>query len=300
MTDPDDFQPDATSESGFDGDDLADPELGTSESGHPEADGPPDPQLDPAKSPGFDAEIESLADIEVGRDDVTIGTATPAELTVADTTPVADDGPAELLETLEAGPAPERRRAALALAEREPTDAAVDALAVRVREDSDPDVRQFAVEALGELGADIATTVAREALEDPNPWVRAEAVVVLDGRDRRAHADAIEARLEDEHHAVRRNALLSLSKHRGADLLETLLAFEDDDSERVREWVAELLGDFDDERARAALDRLREDDSDIVAEAAIHALDSDSDRRELFTGSTVPIDQPRHDVPPDL
>ncbi|MCU4716951.1 HEAT repeat domain-containing protein [Halapricum hydrolyticum] len=300
MTDPDDFQPDATSESGFDSDDLADPELGASESEHPEADGPPDPQLDPAKSPGFDAEIESLADIEVGRDDVTIGTATPAELTVADTTPVADDGHAELLETLETGPAPKRRRAALALAEREPIDAVVDALATRVHEDPDPDVRQFAVEALGDLGADVASTVAREALDDPNPWVRAEAVVVLDGRDRRAHADAIEARLEDEHHAVRRNALLSLSKHSGADLLETLLAFEDDDSERVREWVAELLGDFDDERARAALDRLRDDDSDIVAEAATHALDSDSDRRELFTRSTVPTDQPRHDVPPDL
>lgn len=300
MTDPDDFQPDATSESGFDSDDLADPELGVSEGEHPEADGPPDPQLDPAKSPGFDAEIESLADIEVGRDDVTIGTATPAELTVADTTPVADNGRTELLETLETDPAPDRRRAALALAEREPTDAAVDALAARVREDPDPDVRQFAVEALGDLGADVASTVAREALDDPNPWVRAEAVVVLDGRDRRGHADAIEARLEDEHHAVRRNALLSLSKHRGADLLETLLVFKDDDSERVREWVAELLGDFDDERARAALDRLREDDSDIVAEAATHALDSDSDRRELFTGSTVPTDQPRYDVPPDL
>ncbi|QSG13249.1 HEAT repeats containing protein [Halapricum desulfuricans] len=299
MTDRDEseFQPAPPSGSGFDADELTDPEIDLDPDGE---DGPPDPQLDPTKSPGFDEEVESLDDIDVGRDDVTLGEATPAQLTAADTTPVADDDSAALVETLETGAPPERQRAALALAERDPTDTAVNALADRARSDDDPDVRQFAVEALGELGVDAASTVAREALDDPNPWVRAEAVVVLDGLDRQAHAKAIEARLGDDHHAVRRNALLSMSKQCGAELLATLLGFVDDDSERVREWVAELLGGFDDERARSALERLRGDDSDIVAEAAAHALESDGDRRELFTGSTVPIDQPNHDVPPNL
>jgi len=295
--DESEFQPATPSESGFDADESTDPEIDLDSGGE---DGPPDPQLDPTKSPGFDEAVESLDDIDIGRDDVTLGEATPAELTAADTTPVADDDSETLVETLTTGAPSERQRAALALVDRDPTDAVIEALADRARQDDDPDVRQFAVEALGELGVDAASTVAREALEDPNPWVRAEAVVVLDGLDRQAHAAAIEACLDDDHHAVRRNALLSLSKQRGSELLETVLAFVDDDSERVREWVAELLGGFDDERARSALERLREDDSDIVAEAAAHALESDGDRRELFTGSTVPIDQPAHDVPPDL
>ena len=296
MTDRDEseFHP---SEPGFDTDGLDDPEIDLDSSGD---DGPPDPQLDPTKSPGFDDEVESLDEIDIGRDDVTLGEATPAELTAADTTPVADDDSETLIETLTTGAPSERQRAALALAERDPTDAVIKALADRARRDDDPDVRQFAVETLGELGVDAASTVAREALADPNPWVRAEAVVVLDGLDRQAYAAAIEACLDDDHHAVRRNALLSLSKQRGSELLETLLTFVDDDSERVREWVAELLGGFDDERARSALERLSEDDSDIVAEAAGHALESDGDRRELFTGSTVQIDQPTRDVPPDL
>ncbi|MEF8881190.1 MAG: HEAT repeat domain-containing protein [Halapricum sp.] len=263
-------------------------------------DGPPDPQLDPTRSPGFNDDIESIEDIEVGREDVTIGDATPSELTAADTAPVADDGVSDLLETLADGDAADRRRAALALSDREASEQVTTALAGAVRDDPDPDVRQFAVEALGELSADCLSDVARDALTDENPWVRAEAVVVLDSHGRQAHSDLIEDCLEDDHHAVRRNAIVSLAKHREEDLLETLLQFVEDDSERVREWVAEFLGGIDDERARDGLNALTGDDSDIVAEAAANALDSDAERRELFTESTVPTDTSRLDTPPSL
>ena len=264
------------------------------------AEGPPDPQLDPTVSPGFAAGVESFEDIDVGREDVTIGEATPAEMSAADTSPVADDAVADLLETLEDGAVAERRRAALALGEREPSEAAIDGLVDAALEDSDGDVRQFAIESLGELGVDCAPDIARAALEDDDPWVRAEAVVVLDGQDREAQAEIIETCLDDDHHAVRRNALVSLAKHRGDDLLDTLCSMADDDSERVREWVAEFLGEFDDERARETLEILTQDDSDVVAEAAAHALDSDGERRELFVDSTTPTDPAGRTRPPDL
>ncbi|MFQ3293784.1 MAG: HEAT repeat protein, partial [Natrialbaceae archaeon] len=185
-----------------------------------------------------------------------------------------------------------------ALADRAASERVTGALSRTVRDDPDPDVRQFAVEALGKLQADGVSDVARDALADENPWVRAEAVVVLDNHDRRGHADVIEDCLTDNHHAVRRNAIISLAKHRGADVLETLLAFADDDSERVREWVAEFLGGIDDDSARDALNELTADESDIVAEAAANALDSDADRRELFTESITSTDPSRRDAPP--
>lgn len=265
-----------------------------------DGEGPPDPQLDPAVSPGFDDEIESLSDIEVGRDDITIGEATHAEMAAADTSPVADDDVRELLVTLEHGSVAERRRAVLALGEREPTQPAVAALVDAALGDDDTDVRQFGVESLGELDPPSLPDVARAALADENPWVRAEAIVVLDHHDREAHAAVIESRLADDHHAVRRNAMVSLAKHRGAEMLETLLAMADDDSERVREWVAEFLGGIDDDRARSALESLTDDDSDIVAEAATHALDSGADRRELFVDSTTATDPAGRTTPPDL
>jgi hypothetical protein len=309
MSDPDDdrdFQPDVSTNSVFDrsvgdevdSDEVLDIEVTTDGNVERTDDGPPDPQLDPTQSPGFGNDVESAEDIDVGREDVTLGEATPSELTAADTAPVADDSVRDLLETLDDGDVADRRRAALALADREASERVTGALSSAVRDDPDPDVRQFAAEALGKLQADGVSDVARDALADENPWVRAEAVVVLDNHDRRGHADVIEDCLADNHHAVRRNAIVSLAKHRGADVLETLLAFVNDDSERVREWVAEFLGGIDDDRARDALNELTDDESDIVAEAAANALDSDADRRELFTGSIASTDPSRRDAPP--
>ncbi len=73
----------------------------------------PDPQLDPERSPGLHTDIEALEDIEVSREDVTIGEATPEELAASDTEPVADDAVASLLSDIEHGAKTDRRRAAL-------------------------------------------------------------------------------------------------------------------------------------------------------------------------------------------
>lgn len=249
-------------------------------------DGPPDPQLHPENSPGFDADPEGLEDIEVDRD-VTIGEASLAELAASDTEPVEDEAVADLLSTLADDDAVARRRAALALSERDRTDAVVRGLCRAAATDADADVRQFAVESLAKLGGAAAEETARASADDENPWVRAEAVVALDRLDRCAHADRIADALGDDHHAVRRNAAISTFKRRGEDALSDLLELTDDPSERVREWAAHLLGGIDADRAHAELERLAaEDESSIVRETAVRARDVDAGSfRRQFSGA---------------
>lgn|GEM_PF-286871 len=258
------------------------------------ADGPPDPQLDPTRSPGVGGGGPAgLADIEVSRD-VTIGAATPADLTVSDTAPVADETTRSLLVRLMGDEAVERGRAALALADRAASERVVSALARAARTDDDADVRQFAVEALGRLAdesvdattVETAEAVSLAATRDDDPWVRAEAVVALDRLDRAAHADRLAAALADEHHAVRRNALISLFKRDGEAALDALLDGATDPDDRVREWAAHMLAGVDDARATAALRRLCADDVELVAVTARHSLSVDSARfRRRFTGA---------------
>ncbi|EMA48666.1 MULTISPECIES: HEAT repeat domain-containing protein [Halococcus] len=247
----------------------------------------PDPQLDPRKSPGFDHTLDSLADIEVGRD-VTLGEMTPDELTASDTDPVADASARELLADLEDGSKTERRRATLALAETDGSAAVVNALSQIALGDDDSDVRQFAIESLAKLRADDAGDVALAiSHDDEDPWVRAEALVALDRIDREGYAERMEAALKDDHHAARRNALISLFKVRGEDIEDDAIEMATDPSERVREWAAHVLGGIDDDRARRTLEGMAtSDDSDIVALTARHARSVDPDRfRRRFTGA---------------
>ncbi|WP_254546346.1 HEAT repeat domain-containing protein [Halomarina pelagica] len=249
-------------------------------------DGPPDPRLHPERSPGFGEHPGGLAAIEVDRD-VTIGEASPEELSVSDTTPVADRDAEALCRTLEGGSVVERRRAALALADAGADDGRVGRALAGAASDDDPEVRQFAVESLGKRGGEVAADAARRLVDDPDPWVRAEAVVTLDRLDRAAHRDRIEDALDDDHHAARRNATISLFKLRGEGALDVLLERADDPSERVREWAVHLLGGVDDDRARVTLDAAAEsDESDLVRATAARALEVDPGSfRRQFSGA---------------
>ncbi|WP_440991609.1 HEAT repeat domain-containing protein [Haloarchaeobius baliensis] len=251
-------------------------------------DGPTDPRVHPEQSPGFGEEPAGLEDIEVDRD-VTIGEATPRELQATDISPIADEAVAEKVGRLQDGDVVDRRRAALALGEEEPTDVVVDALVHLGLQDDDGDVRQFAVESLGNLGGERAGEAAVATLDDPNPWVRAEAVVALDRIDRVTFEDRVEDALDDEHHAVRRNAAVSLFKSRGEAMLETLLEQSRDESERVREWAVHLLAGVDDERADQRLRAVAGDDTEpkVVRSTAARSLDADPGKfRRQFTGGT--------------
>jgi HEAT repeat protein len=250
-------------------------------------DGPTDPRVHPERSPGFGEDHGGLEDIEVSRD-VTIGEATPRELQATDVTPVAAADAAEKIADLREGDVVERRRAALALAE-ESDPAIVDALVEFGLSDPDDDVRQFAVEALGELGGERAGNAAVATLDDPDPWVRAEAVVALDRIDRREYEPYLEGAVDDDHHAVRRNAAVSLFKLRGEDTLGILLEQSRADSERLREWAAHLLAGVDDERAEARLRELAADEGEpkVVRSTAARSLEADPGKfRRQFTGGT--------------
>jgi len=251
-------------------------------------DGPTDPQVHPEASPGFDEDPDGLEDIEVSRD-VTIGEASLRDLASSDTAPLEGATTEERLALLVRGDAVERRRAALSLAEGERTEDAVEALVRVARTDEDDDVRQFAVEALGKLGGDRAAEGALAVTRDEEPWVRAEAFVALDRLDRRTHADRIDAGLEDDHHAVRRNAAISTFKRRGEDALSDLLALVEDPSDRVREWAVHMLGGVDDDRAREALRAVIEDDSepDLVRTTAARALEVDPGAFRRGFGGTI-------------
>lgn len=268
-----------------------------------DSDGPPDPNLAPGRSPGAGVAIDGLDEIEVTRDDIEIGEADPADLTAADTEPLADESTESIVSDLQNGPAHDRKRAAIALADRRPDESVLAALASSARSDSNADVRQFAVEALADLGGPAVSDVVLEATTDDDPWVRAEAIVALDELDRQAFVDELEEALEDEHPAVRRNALVSLWKVHGVEMTDTLLSFVDDESDRVREWVATLLGSIDEPRAQTALRKLGKDPHDIVATTAVDALKSDDTDAggvdDVATRSRSPEQSP-HDIPPDL
>ena len=267
---------------------MRDHDHGCSRDAEEATDGPTDPQVHPEASPGFDEDPDGLEDIEVSRD-VTIGEASLRDLASSDTAPLEGATTEERLALLVRGDAVERRRAALSLAEGERTEDAVEALVRVARTDEDDDVRQFAVEALGKLGGDRAAEGALAVTRDEEPWVRAEAFVALDRLDRRTHADRIDAGLEDDHHAVRRNAAISTFKRRGEDALSDLLALVEDPSDRVREWAVHMLGGVDDDRAREALRAVIEDDSepDLVRTTAARALEVDPGAFRRGFGGTI-------------
>jgi len=145
----------------------------------------------------------------------------------------------------------ERRDAAVGLVE-----AAADgldpetgqALSKRVRVDEDADVRQFAVEALGEAGK--RTKAIEDALEDDDPWVRAEAVVA---RSRTAPEDieTLQNCLDDDSGWVRRNAVIALGKVGAADQSELVDRIRNDSHPPVREYAAQFLGEVADDTDEA-------------------------------------------------
>ncbi|WP_435064346.1 HEAT repeat domain-containing protein [Halobaculum sp. EA56] len=157
--------------------------------------------------------------------------------------------PAEDEQSLRAGlRAPEaatRRDAALGL-----VDAAADGLAgetvsrlaERAERDDDPDVRQFAVEALGVAGADAAAVAP--ALDDANEWVRAEAVVALARAAPEAAGERLRAALADDSGFVRRNAVVALAKTGAADAETLRERLKEDPHAGVREYAAKYLATF--------------------------------------------------------
>ncbi|MFC7323454.1 HEAT repeat domain-containing protein [Halorubrum rutilum] len=144
-----------------------------------------------------------------------------------------------------------RRDAALGLVDASTDgldEATVARLAERVEADADPDVRQFAAEALGAAGAPAATVAP--ALTDADEWVRAEGVVALSRaaarRDDGGDVDVgerLRAALDDDSGAVRRNAVIALAKTGRVDPGTLRDRLKRDSHAGVREYAARYLAD---------------------------------------------------------
>lgn len=159
----------------------------------------------------------------------------------------------------------ERRDAALGLVDAAASDlatATVEALAGRARRDDDADVRQFAVEALGVAAA--GRPVIEDALDDAEPWVRAEAVVAL-SRAADGLPDALRRGLDDDDGWVRRNALIALGKAEALDAATLRARLKDDPHPPVREFAAGYLAETPGEVAET-----------VTALAAVLARDPDA------------------------
>lgn len=189
---------------------------------------------------------------------------------------------AELREALDAARARVRQDAAIALVEAAESgieQATLDALKERV-DDEDPEVRQFAVEALGIAGS--APDVVRTALDDPEPWVRAEAVVAL---SRAGGPDTLlRSAMADDSGWVRRNAVIALGKRGKVDQSTLVDCIKTDPHPAVREFAAQFLGevaeDIDEaERILAAL-LAREPNAFVRAKAAESLGQLGTDRAE--------------------
>lgn len=193
------------------------------------------------------------------------------------------DDETELRRALTADRARTRRDAALALvdlAEDGLADETVQVLGERAGEDSEADVRQFAVEALGL--ADGGSDAIAAALDDPEPWVRAEAVVAL-SRTVETVGPLFEA-LDDESGWVRRNAVIALGKRGEVDQSTLVECIKTDPHPPVREFAAQFLGSVaeDVEEAERILAALlaREANAFVRAKAAESLGELGTDRAE--------------------
>ena len=220
--------------------------------------------------------------------DITLGTARAEDYSAADTDPVSDASIKDLREMLDDPSPPKRRRATLALAERDVGPDVVETLESMALSDPDDDVRQFAIEAVAKCYGN--PDLAREVLEtDDDPWVRAEAAVALDRLDRTGNEAYFEELLDDEASGVRRNALISLARLRGDDARNHIVDAVDDPDDRVREWATKLLGTFDDDPdADQVLKSVLEDEEevDIVRETAARSLGATGEDVEELVDQT--------------
>jgi HEAT repeat protein len=141
----------------------------------------------------------------------------------------------------------ERADAALGLvdasaeAETDLSSETITALSERVRDDPADDVRQFAVEALGNAG--VGTEAIRDALDDANEWVRAEAVVACSRAVGVEAAETLREALDDDGGHVRRNALVALGKFDAVDAETLLDRLKHDPNSGVREYAAAFLAE---------------------------------------------------------
>ena len=140
----------------------------------------------------------------------------------------------------------------------------------------DPDVREHALDTLGDDGSPDAVEILLNALAtDPDASVRGTAACNLGPI---GTADAMAALLQavtcDTAEHPRSEALWALRQYHHPDVLATLLAeiARPKRSRIPRQEVARQLGDYDDERSVEGLGRLMQDEDVFVRDSAAKSL----------------------------
>jgi HEAT repeat protein len=144
-------------------------------------------------------------------------------------------------------------------------------------------IRVLALRALSRLG-DAAVPTLREALTDPDPHIRVEAVRGLDDN---GIADAsIQAALKDGYIGVGIAAAKSLARHQGAGALEALIEFAFLNDGTHRREVGQMLGLHAPQEALNRLIELASDDTRlrervVVIDALAEVITATDQSREL-------------------
>lgn len=145
-------------------------------------------------------------------------------------------------------------------------------IAVLKDEESNENVRQGAVEALGQIGDSRAVELLIAVLEDKSVSVRIEAAKALGHIGDVRAVDSLIIPLKDEYSSYMPNAALEALVKIGVPAIEPLIVALDDKSASARKRAAEALGQIGDSRAVEPLIVPLRDKSSYVHHAAIEAL----------------------------
>jgi len=142
-------------------------------------------------------------------------------------------------------------------------------------QNSNPNIRELALDKIGTLKPDNAFEIIVPFLSDPNPEVRGTAACNLgDIGDIRTVSHLIESARQDFEDQVRSEALSALENYRSPEILKCLIdeVYRDKRSRRPRQIVAQQLQYYNDEKAVDALIILLMEDEDVYVR--IFASDS--------------------------
>ena len=142
-------------------------------------------------------------------------------------------------------------------------------------QDSDPEIREAALDEIGTLNPPNALELIEPFLSDKSAQVRATAACNLgDIQNQEAIVYLISAARQDDDAEVRFQALSALAEYHRVDILNALIdeVFHGEPLRMTRQAVASQLGNYDDEKAIDALITLLQDNDSHVLIPVVDSL----------------------------
>ena len=147
--------------------------------------------------------------------------------------------------------------------------------AIEELKNSNPDIRELALDKIGNLKPDKALEIILPFLSDTNPEIRGTAACNLgDISDSRGVSPLIELARKDPEEKVRSEALSALENYRDKEILKCLVdeVYREKQSRRPRQVAAQQLQHYNNEQSVDALITLLLQDEDVYVR--IFAADS--------------------------